>query len=69
MLYRSTHQWEILLVFGNFQSSSYYCLGCGPNTEIDKKLTMALKLVLCNYVIVGTVKILKILKQRISGTI
>ena len=66
MVYRSTHQWEILVVFGNFQPSSYYCLGCGPNTEIENKLTMALKLVLCNS---RHSKILKILEQRISGTI
>ena len=36
IVYRGAHQWVILVVFGKFHPSSYYGLGCGPNTEIEK---------------------------------
>ena len=42
---------------GKFQPSRYYGLGCRPDTEIETK---ALRLVLGDYVIVGTVKIDKL---------
>ena len=54
-VYRGAHQWVILRVHGNFQSSSYYGLGCGPDTEIETP--NALRSTLGDYVIVGTVKV------------
>ena len=36
---RGAHQWEILVFLGKFQPSSNYGLGCGPITEIEKKIT------------------------------